>query len=160
MNAAPTTAAAEPASVMPPEVPAGRVFPEMMERASPPRRVPTSVAHVSAADAARAPSPITSQTGDAAAMLARAAAVKSPPFARTCQPSRERFFATIASNISALRRAPMRERPIPARKYATRRMPQLHPAATATAPVIVAATAPLADNAFARCAANEMAPDR
>src|SRR5688500_334354 len=93
-------------------------------------------------------------------MAATAAAVKTPPFARTCQTSRERVVATIASSISALRRAPKRESPTPERKKATRRIPQLHPAATATVPAIVAATAPLADSAFARCAAKDTAPER
>jgi hypothetical protein len=64
MNSAPATAAAVPGSEIPPEVPGGTLLPEMIDLGLPFMSVPISVAHVSAADAARAPAPTAYQIGD------------------------------------------------------------------------------------------------
>ena len=61
MNAAPTTDAASPGSVIPPDVPGGSAFRETMDRGGPPASVPTSVAHVSAVAAASAPTAASAQ---------------------------------------------------------------------------------------------------
>ena len=152
MNAAPAIDAAEPASVIPPEVPAGTRFPDTIDRASPPTRVPTSVAHVSAADAASAPMPIASQIADGDTRLATAATVNSPPFAATCHKSRSSVFATIALEISSFRCAPAFESAVPETKNAARRAAQLHPAVTAMVPETTAAAAPSRDREFVRSA--------
>src|SRR5439155_4328284 len=60
MNNAPASPAAVPMGVIPPEVPGGTIFPEIMDLGSP-ARIPSSVAQVSEADAASAPAPIAGQ---------------------------------------------------------------------------------------------------
>src|SRR6202040_763697 len=83
MNRAPATPAAVPAREMPPEVPGSTLLPEIIDIGRPATRVPISVAHVSAADAASAPAPIASHTGDAATRDPRAAPAYTPPLANT-----------------------------------------------------------------------------
>ena len=160
MNAAPPTDATDPARVIPPEVPAGTRLPETMDRGTPPKSVPSSVAQVSAADAASAPIPTASQIGDWDTRLANAAAVKSPPFATTCHTSRSPVFATIPWAISSLRRAPSFESAMPEAKNAISRIPQLHPAALATVPDTTAPAAPLRDNALPRTALDATPAER
>src|SRR3990170_924698 len=80
IKAAPPREAAEPAAEIPPEVPAGTCFPDTIERGTPPRRVPTSVPHVSAVDAASAPTAIAARSADGDKTAATAAAANTPPF--------------------------------------------------------------------------------
>ncbi len=155
MKAAPAPAANTPAAVIPPDVPAGTRFPEMMERGSPPTSVPTSVDQVSAAEAANAPTPIADQIASGQIRLPRAATVNTPPFARTCNASRLPLFATIESTRRAFRSEPSLESAVAVRKKATSRIPQLHPAATAMVPEMVLAIAPLCDRDRTRCAEME-----
>jgi len=63
-------------------VPAGTRFPEIIETGSAAASVPTSVAQVSAADAASAPAAIAYQAGDGSNRCPSAAAAYTPPLAR------------------------------------------------------------------------------
>src|SRR5687767_3056733 len=147
MKAAPPRDAAEPADETPPEVPGGTRRRDTIERGSPPRRVPTSVAQVSAVDAASAPMATVGHTADGEAMNATAAAAKSPPFASTCHASLAPLLATIESTSRALRFAPIRDNALLEKKNARRRIAQLQPAHNARVPTSTAAMDPSADSA-------------
>src|SRR5437764_14825058 len=71
-NSAPPNPATEPTRVIAPEVPAGTRLPDTIDSASAPKRVPSSVAQVSAADAARAPAASAYQIDEGAMMYQRA----------------------------------------------------------------------------------------
>ena len=62
MNPAPTTEAASPGKVTPPDVPGGSAFRETIDRGGRPASVPISVAHVSDVAAASAPNARTAQS--------------------------------------------------------------------------------------------------
>ena len=76
----------------------------MTDRGVPPATVPISVAHVSPAAAASAPSAATSHNGFEVMKPVSAATVKTPPFARTWNASRASVFSTMLP-IRALRAA-------------------------------------------------------
>src|SRR5438270_10478476 len=82
-NSAPPIAATDPAKVTPPEVPAGTRFPDTIDTASVPTRVPISVAQVSAAHAARPPAASAYQIDEGARIKPNAAPANTPPFAST-----------------------------------------------------------------------------
>jgi hypothetical protein len=149
MKSAPPSAASNPDIVTPPEVPAARRLPETIETGSPAARVPISVAHVSAADAASAPIPKAYHAGAGETEWANAASTKRPPLASTCQASLSSFFSSIGVRRRAFLRPPIFDNVVAATKCATSSAPQLHPAITATVPARVAAAAPLADSARA-----------
>src|SRR5687768_2451272 len=86
-NAAPASPPALPSNVTPPDVPVGSGRPVVIDRGELSARVPISVAHVSAAAAARAPAPTTVQAADTWRSDISAAKAKRPPFARTCTAS-------------------------------------------------------------------------
>jgi hypothetical protein len=83
MNIAPDTPARVPSIVMPPEVPVGTRCPEVIEIGLALESVPTSVAQVSAADAASAPIPTACQAAEGNARNASAASRNTPPLANT-----------------------------------------------------------------------------
>src|SRR3954469_3412609 len=83
MNTAPASAARLPSAVRPPDVPAGTPLNERIETGPVLESVPTSVAHVSAVEAAIAPAPSASHSGDGEARCPRAATAKTPPLAST-----------------------------------------------------------------------------
>jgi hypothetical protein len=130
----------------------------MMKRGVPPATVPTSVAQVSAAQAASAPIPTTDQSGIGDRRCAAAAALNTPPFANTCNASRSPDFSLIACALPAFRRALHHDNALAGRKNASSRNPHLHPAATVIAPTNVAATAPLGDKARRFLAPSATAP--
>jgi hypothetical protein len=73
MNSAPAIDAMVPANVIPPEVPGGTRLQDTIDIGPPPAKVPTSVAQVSAHDAARAPPPMANQIGEGKRIWQRAA---------------------------------------------------------------------------------------
>src|SRR5258706_8185444 len=149
-NSAPTTAAAVPAREMPPEVPASTLLPEIMDIGQAATRVPISVAHVSAADAARAPAPIANHTCDGDIRDPSAAPANTPPLANTWPQSRSAPFSTIRRTRSAFLRSPSFESKLAEMNIERRSAPQLHPAAIEIVPTTVAAIAPLVESILIR----------
>ena len=89
-------------------------------------------------------------------MAAVAAAANSAPFASTCTASRPPVFATMGDVRSSCRERPASDNELAEAKYTMRSTPQLHPAATASVPMIVATTPPPRVKARTRSAAREM----
>jgi hypothetical protein len=158
MNSAPPRLAIVPIRLTPPEVPAGTGWPETIERGLRPASVPISVAQVSAADAASAPIPTAYHARVCESMYAIAASAYTPPLARTCLASRRSPFSTTAPISRAFLFSPNFESALAVMKCATRRNPQLHPAASAIAPTNVPANAPLVERARTRRAPNANMP--
>ena len=158
MNSAPPILASVPITLTPPEVPAGTLRPETIETGLWPVSVPISVAQVSAADAASAPIPTAYHVGVCDSMYAIAASAYTLPLARTCLASRRSPFSTTGPISFAFLLSPRFERALAEMKCATRRIPQLQPAARAIAPTTVPATAPLVERARIRRAPNATMP--
>lgn len=156
-NADPATAATSPAPDTPPEVPVGTLRQVSIERGSRPTSVPISVAHVSAAAPARAAVPKMRQPSHPAVIHKAAANANTKPFASTWSASRGPLLATTDSVRATFIEARKRVSATDDAKYATSSTAHDHPAATATVPTTVAATAPLADREWARRAASAIA---
>lgn len=152
MNAAPARDAASPRSVMPPEVPVGTTFMERMLRGFELERAPTSVAHVSAVDAARAAAAAAGDQSECEMSDVMARTANTLPFAKTCAASRPPLLSTTSKSRARLTGPPIRERATALAKKATSRDAQLHPAAVHAVPSTAAAPAPLFERARARYA--------
>ena len=158
MHSAPPKLAIVPTRLTPPEVPAGTGSPETIERGLRPASVPISVAQVSAAEFASAPIATAYHECVRVSMYVIAASAYTPPFARTCLASRRSPFSTTAPMRCAFLFSPNLERALAEMKCATRSRPQLHPAASAIAPTIVPASAPLVESAPTRRAPKAKIP--
>src|SRR4051812_24642836 len=154
MNIAPATAARLPTTVKPPEVPGGTRFPERIDTGSRATSVPTSVAQVSAVDAAIAPAPSASQSGEGVASCPRAATANTPPFANTCPASRSPPFSTTESTRAAFLLSPTFDSTLAETNSESSNAPQLHPAAMQIVPTRRPAMAPLLESVRVRRAAN------
>jgi hypothetical protein len=136
--------------VTPPEVPRGILFAETIETGWPPARVPTSVAQVSAADAANAPTPVAYQIGDGTTRCPSADIAKTPPLARTCRAFRSLPCWSNGRTSSAFLLSPNFESALAVTKNESSSTPQLQPVVIASVATIVAATAPLVDSVRVR----------
>ncbi|MDB4882198.1 MAG: hypothetical protein JWL95_964 [Gemmatimonadetes bacterium] len=108
-NAAPAIMASVPTTVTPPELPGGTGRVVSSERGVPPYSVPISVAQVSAAAAARAPSAASESVMASLSAVSterRTHAAKMPPLAMTCVASRSPLFARTPLVSCSLRLRP------------------------------------------------------